>query len=146
MARKVMKPFAFSNGVSVPVGATVGIHQYATHRDENYYPNPMEFNGFRFVDGNKAAGGLNEEGKGGLKNRSMYAVSRSYLAFSYGRHACPGRFFAAMELKTLFAYLIVNYDMKWPESKAERYRPADIWMGATLVPDPRGRILIRERR
>ncbi|KAG8862510.1 hypothetical protein FRC20_011209 [Serendipita sp. 405] len=166
MNRKVVKPFTFSNGVSLPVGATVGIHLYATQVDEDYYPEPLQFKGFRFVE--EENGDHKEaENVASLKSRnSMYAISRSYLGFSYGRHAwqvaairscrkkktddcfSPGRFFASMELKTMFAYLIANYDMKWPDSVSngkDGYRPADIWMGAGLIPDPKGRILIRER-
>ncbi|KAG8762350.1 hypothetical protein FRC15_008557, partial [Serendipita sp. 397] len=148
MNRKVLKPFTFSNGVSVPVGATVGIHLYATHQDPKIYPEPESFNGFRFVETEKE--GASDENFAVTKSRtSMYASSPTYLPFSYGRHACPGRFFAAMELKLLFAMLVNNYDMKWPEAVSngrDGYRPADVWSFGGLSPDPTARILIRERK
>ena len=37
---------------------------------------------------------------------------KSFLAFSFGKHACPGRYFAASEVKTALHYLFLNYNIK----------------------------------
>jgi hypothetical protein len=45
----LLRPFTFSNGVTVPAGTLVAIPASATHTDERIYPNPDEFDGFRFA-------------------------------------------------------------------------------------------------
>lgn len=153
LSRIVMKPFTFSNGVRIPAGYALGAHMYGTHHDPNIYENPEEFKGDRFLPKTDAvAPGLNyaddEEREASLK-RSMYAASKTYLGFSYGKHVCPGRFFASMELKTMVAHLLMEYEIKWPEevSKgAKHYRPENMWFGGALVPNPTAEILIRKRR
>lgn len=152
MIRKVRKPFKFSNGFQAPVGMTISTHLYATHHDENLYPHADVFDGFRFVE--QASTGDNEKEKaGGIKN-TMYTTSRSYLAFGHGRQACPGRFYAAMQVKLILAYLIVNYEMKWPDSvynpsvpgyTEEGYRPPDIHESHRLTPDVEASMMIRKR-
>ncbi|KAK1499410.1 ent-kaurene oxidase [Colletotrichum cuscutae] len=44
------------------------------------------------------------------------------MAFGFGRHACPGRFFAATEIKMLIARLLLEYDIRMPEGVMERYK------------------------
>ncbi|KAI6103989.1 hypothetical protein EDD16DRAFT_279218 [Pisolithus croceorrhizus] len=43
----------------------------------------------------------------------MVAVKENYLASGCGKHACPGRFLAADELKTMLAYVLISYDVKF---------------------------------
>jgi hypothetical protein len=58
-----------------------------------------------------------------------------------------------MELKMLMAYLLVNYDMKWPEEDVpsnpsateQGYRPPDFWFNFNSVPNPNAHIMIRKR-
>ena len=49
MNRKVMTPFVFSDGTHIPAGNVVCVPQQAMMQDPNNYPNPLEFQGFRFV-------------------------------------------------------------------------------------------------
>ncbi|KAL5523057.1 hypothetical protein ACEPAF_1324 [Sanghuangporus sanghuang] len=65
-----------------------------------------------------------------------------FLTFGYGRHTCPGRFFAANELKTMLAYLVLNYDMKL---EGEQERPKLIRFAFSCIPNPNGRVLFRKR-
>ncbi len=59
------------------------------------------------------------------------------MPFGFGRHACPGRFFAANEIKLVLAQLLLNYDMKLPEG-AEKLREIP-----GVGPDPNREILVR---
>ncbi|KAH9981729.1 hypothetical protein BJV77DRAFT_355174 [Russula vinacea] len=45
------------------------------------------------------------------------STSSEHLFFGYGRHLCPGRFFAVNELKMLFAHIVATYDVKFEEGK-----------------------------
>ncbi|KAG8831335.1 hypothetical protein FRC18_006753 [Serendipita sp. 400] len=149
MLRKARQPFTFSNGVTLPVGATVGVHLYATHYDENNYPDALKFDGFRFIGKEGEDDNVEQKDSTSKAKASTYAITPNYLLFGYGRHACPGRFFATMEVKTMVAYLIYHYDIEWAESQSkgvEGYRPPDFWIGTSVIPNPKARVKIRERR
>jgi cytochrome P450 len=75
-----LRPFTFSNGVTVPAGTLVSIPASAIHTDERIYPNADEFDGFRFSK-------LCESEGGSMKSRHQ-AVSTSgeHLFFGFGQH------------------------------------------------------------
>jgi hypothetical protein len=58
-----------------------------------------------------------------------------------------------MELKMLMAYLLVNYDMKWPEedipsnlsAAEEGYRPPDLWFNFASIPNQTAHMMVRKR-
>ncbi|KAF8467577.1 cytochrome P450 [Russula ochroleuca] len=109
--RLALRPFTFSNGVTVPAGTIVSIPASAAHIDERIFPNADEFDGFRFLK-------LRESDGGTLSSRYQ-AVSGSseHLVFGLGRHICPGRFFAVNEVKALFAHIVTTYDIRFEEGK-----------------------------
>jgi cytochrome P450 len=86
MTRKVLKPFTFSNGVTLPTGAYVAAHLHAVHHDGSLYENPEEFDGFRFVD-EKPKADADAEKVVHKPRQTMYTTSKTYLAFGHGRHA-----------------------------------------------------------
>ena len=49
LTRLALRPFTFSNGVTIPTGTLVSIPGSAAHRDEANYHDPDTFDGFRFV-------------------------------------------------------------------------------------------------
>lgn len=42
----------------------------------------------------------------------LVTTSGEYFAFGHGQHACPGRFFAAAEVKVAVCRLLLEYDLK----------------------------------
>jgi cytochrome P450 len=81
VSRLALRPFTFSNGVTVPAGTLVSIPASTTHTDERIYPNPDEFDGFRFAK-------LRESGEEDTMTSRYQTVSTSseHLAFGIGRH------------------------------------------------------------
>ena len=55
----------------------------------------------------------------------------------------PGRFFAANELKTIVAYILIHYDLKLP---GEGLRPQNLYLARNILPDPSGKVLFRRRK
>lgn len=101
--------------------------------DPDLYPDPERFDGFRFVKTGE---------KGAL--REQYAASNlRSMAFGYGRHACPGRFFASCEIKMIMSYLLLNYDFKFPEARKER--PSSAAVETQLLPNHDATICLRQR-
>jgi len=109
--RLALRPFTFSNGVTVPAGTIVSIPACSTHTDERIYSNPNEFDGFRFEKLRKI-----EQDTTTSRYQSV-AASSEYLPWGLGRHTCPGRFLAVNEIKGFFAYIIATYDIKFEEGQ-----------------------------
>jgi len=126
------------SGIHIPCGATVGVPSYTVLFDDSVYPDAHEFKPFRFsvqreddeVEYVKRA------------NKSFATTGKDYLAFGHGRNACPGRFFAANELKLMLAYLIMNYDM---EVTGPGTRPRNKWYGLTRIPSMEATVRMRRR-
>ncbi|KAH3945336.1 hypothetical protein HBH53_144480 [Parastagonospora nodorum] len=135
-SRRVMKGITLSNGQYLPPGATVQVPTAAIYTDSENYPDPDTFDGFRHSK-------LREGGTATDHSRNQFVTTNeTNLGFGYGRHACPGRFFAANEIKMIVARLILNYDMKMPGDATERYPNVDI--GRSCIPCP-GKTLMFKR-
>jgi len=109
--RLTLRPFTFSNGVTIPANTMVALPINAINTNEEIYPNPDEFDGFRF---SKLC---DKDGDAMVNRHQAVATSSDHLTFGIGRHACPGRFFAVNEVKAFIAHIIVTYDFKFEEGK-----------------------------
>jgi cytochrome P450 len=97
----------FADGVSSP----------GCHTDLEHYQNPEAFDGFRFVDSSSI---------------STTRPLSTYLVYGNGRHACPGRHFAATLAKLMVIEFLMEYDV---EELPKRRR--DVGFGVDLLPDLR---------
>jgi cytochrome P450 len=113
--RKALQPFSLPDGTLIPAGTRIAIAWAAISRDPEYFENPDRFDGYRFVNASNAA-----DGKGSGTNQFV-AISREYLVFGFGRHACPGRFFATTLIKITIATLLLRYDLRNGDGSKERY-------------------------
>ena len=77
LGRLPLRPFTFSNGVTVPTGTLIAAPLIAIHTNGEIYPNPDEFDGFRFAK-------LREND--GVAGQQVTSTSADYLIFGYGRH------------------------------------------------------------
>ena len=64
------------------------------------------------------------------------------LHFGHGKYSCPGRFFAANEIKMILAHLLLNFDFAYPEGVG---RPRNLSADENVYPDPEARLLMRRR-
>lgn len=65
------------------------------HRDPTYFPDPLKFDPERFSEENRAS-----------------IDPDAYLPFGIGPRNCIGSRFALMELKTIFYYLMLNFQLE----------------------------------
>ncbi|KAF8973584.1 cytochrome P450 monooxygenase [Flammula alnicola] len=144
--RKTLKPFTFGDGTHVPAGALLATAARPRHLDASFYssPPPDTFDGFRFSDLHEHYHGddsiLHRDGNGGVRFHLTTATTE-YLAWGYGRHACPGRFFAAVLLKMMLAHVLLHYDVRFEDGM----RPTDVVVGMNCLPDPHAKVLVRKR-
>lgn len=98
------------------------------------YENPDEFDGLRFFK-------LTQK-NGPQARYKLDSLSVDSLGFGYGIHACPGRSFAAAELKLVVAHLIRNYDLRLRDGEK---RPENIYTDFQIMPNPNAEVLLRAR-
>ncbi|KAK1473864.1 cytochrome P450 [Colletotrichum tamarilloi] len=133
--RVVHRPFTLSSGFTIPAHTTIGIPTQAITMDESLYPDPETFDAFRFAR-------MREE-RSDMDGRAQYVASNpTSLSFGYGRHACPGRFFAAHEIKAIMAHLLKNYEMRFTHGQG---RPQSVRAETQYLPDPWATVEFKKR-
>lgn len=137
--RKVLRGFTLSNGQYIPPGVIVEAPSHAVYMDDAHFPpncKPADiFDGFRYYK-------LRQSGTVTDHARNQFVTTNEHnLAFGYGKHACPGRFFAANEIKMILARLLLDFDFKNEDGSAVRY--AQIDMGSMTTPDASKNLLFK---
>ncbi|KAH8655513.1 cytochrome P450 [Xylariales sp. PMI_506] len=140
--RKVLQPFSLSDGQVIPQGITIEVPAVAISFDPEIFPNPEKFDPLRFYKIRQLArdGGSNPEN---AALNQFVSVSQNSLTFGYGRHACPGRFFAANELKMILSNMLLKYDIRLVDGATERY--PNMEFAHMSIPDPRKELLFKSR-
>ncbi|KAF7548892.1 hypothetical protein G7Z17_g6765 [Cylindrodendrum hubeiense] len=138
--RKVLKSFTLSNGQVIPAGVIIEVPAVAVNSDCELFPKADEMDPLRFyrLRQEAKAGGSVE----GSALNQFVSVSQNSLTFGYGRHACPGRFFAANEIKMIVANFLMRYEVKNVIGSAKRY--PNMEFAHMSIPDPSKMVLFRE--
>lgn len=72
--------------------------------------NTNDFEGLRYYrKGLEQADGQSKDAAG---KHQFVSMSKKSMMFGYGRHACPGRFFAGNEIKLILAKILQDFDLK----------------------------------
>uniref|UniRef100_P9WEH0 Cytochrome P450 monooxygenase fsoD n=1 Tax=Humicola fuscoatra TaxID=112175 RepID=FSOD_HUMFU len=125
---------------TIPMGSWVGVPVLGIHQDERFYPQASEYRPFRFVEQAEAA--RTQAGGGSYEDAPEAAKpTTTYLGFGYGRHACPGRWFAVLMLKMILSYVLLHYDV---ESTGPA--PKTRVLGDAALPPFRATIRVRKRK
>nr|AGN73102.1 P450 monooxygenase-like protein [Epichloe aotearoae] len=135
LARLVLKPYTFSNGLHVPEGTYIFTPNSPLLQDERYYKDPQVFDGFRFAR-------MRDDPK--LKSSSpLTATSETSMHFGIGRHACPGRYMVSDEVKLVMIHLLVNFDFA-----IENFgpRPRNVAFGKFMLPNMSAQVWLRPSR
>ncbi|KAI0438634.1 cytochrome P450 [Xylaria telfairii] len=143
VARKVVGDgLVTEDGIALPKGCTVSLIAYWLQTDDDAFENPFKYDPFRFSRAREAE--LDEQGKPGLPNLSFVSTGAQNLAFSHGKHACPGRFLVDFELKMIIAYVLMNYDLEFPPEYNGKRPPAH-WVTDAIFPPEDARIRVRRK-
>ncbi|OTA63085.1 cytochrome P450, partial [Hypoxylon sp. EC38] len=132
LRRLVLDDVRLSNGLLLKKGTRTLVDSRAM-RNPDVYENPDEWDITRFVK-------LRSQ-PGGVASAQLVSPTVNHFAFGYGKHACPGRFFAANSLKVILCHLLVNYEWKLVPGTD----PTPVGMGVNFLPNPTAKILIRRR-
>lgn len=110
------------------------------HHDEDAFEDALKFDPFRFSRAREDAVARGET----PPTNSLVTTGPDFLAFSHGRHACPGRFLVDFELKMILAYVLRNYDIAFPAVYGGK-RPANYWLAEAVFPPDGVKIVVKRR-
>lgn len=99
----------------------IEVPSIGVNHDNDVYPDSDKFDAFRYSRVREES--AKEKGPRSVEATAanqFVSVHPQHLSFGYGRHACPGRFFAANEIKMILANAILRYDVRNVDSTAER--------------------------
>lgn len=132
-----MRDVQLKNGLVLPQGSYLLIPAGMVSLDGEYWESPDEFRGFRFAD-------LRSTSKADRNKYQFATVSARTMNFGYGREACPGRFFASFEIKSIMLHLFTKFDLKLVDESVGR--PKNRCSGAAISPDEKAQVLFKRRR
>ncbi|KAI4241677.1 MAG: hypothetical protein L6R42_011202 [Xanthoria sp. 1 TBL-2021] len=150
--KKVLHPEGLGNkaeGWTAPRGAYIAVDMHNPQHDPEIYPDPERYDAFRFATSltqelPTAASTDRENGRSSTEtsrgNTVVLTTSGIFLPFGHGRHACPGRFFIAVEIKLMLAYMVINYEI---EPLVQR--PRNRWLGGIRLPPTKTMIRVKRR-
>ncbi|KAF5228138.1 hypothetical protein FANTH_14585 [Fusarium anthophilum] len=116
--RVTIRDWQFKDGTKVPKGIHISNNQLAYHLDDGVFKNANTFDPWRMY---------NARQKSGEATKHQYVMtSDKNLHFGHGKHACPGRFFAANEIKALLVLVMMRFDVRvtnatWEEVKRGQF-------------------------
>ncbi|KAK3377458.1 putative cytochrome P450 monooxygenase [Podospora didyma] len=132
MNRRAQDDVTLSNGTKVRKDGNIAVSMHGCW-DSEFYENPEKWDGYRFL--------RLRDTPGREHTAQLVSTSPNHLGFGHGEHACPGRFFAAAEVKITLVYLLLNYDWRLPEGVVPKIYSAGFGMGT----DPFVKVQYRRR-
>ncbi|KAK7732424.1 hypothetical protein SLS63_005103 [Diaporthe eres] len=141
--RKVLQDFTLSTGQVIPAGVTIEVASHPMAFDPEVVADPDSFDMLRSYKLRQAAGAAESGGGGGGGANQFVTASPSNLMWGYGRHACPGRYFAANEAKMIVSRAILDYEFRNVDGHEGRYPNMDF--GLQSIPDPTKQLLFKRR-
>ncbi|GAP84027.2 putative cytochrome P450 [Rosellinia necatrix] len=166
--RKVMKPIDLSDGTHLPPGTSLLTPLAGISHDERYYPEPEVFDGLRFwklrqqqqspsptrpSSPSRSPSSTPSKSSGASApppppppaagKYQLTSIGDANQNFGLGKHACPGRFFAAQEIKLILAYLLLRYDLRLRDGEP---RPRPVVFMMTKSPSQTAEVLFRRRQ
>lgn len=122
--RKILKAVTLKDGTYLPAGSIVhgNTHMVSNDSDVHNGEDFTTFDGLRYYKMSTSKGAQTGQPAGAYQ---FVSTSLGSLMFGYGKHACPGRFFAANEIKVLLTKLLMRFDFKL-DGTTERY-PTVVW-------------------
>lgn len=127
-----LREVKLSNGTVIPKNGMLAVSAHKLWDDDNY-ENVASWDRYRFY--------RMRDDPERQTQAQLVTTAPENLAFGHGKHACPGRFFAANEVKIVLIYLL-RYDWKLLKGTVPRILSG----GFGMALDPTLKMEVRRRR
>ncbi|KAL4972047.1 cytochrome P450 [Aspergillus desertorum] len=134
MHRLAEKTIKLSDGTVIPKRSNLIVSSQRMW-DVSIYPSPEKFDPYRFL--------RLRETPGHETSAQFVSPSPEHMGFGFGKHACPGRYFAANEIKIALCHILLKYDFQLTEAWKN---PRPIAWGMGLSAEPRAMMEIRRKK
>jgi cytochrome P450 len=131
--RVMVEGHTMADGLMLPKGSHISMPVNAIQNDPDVTANPELFDGFRYYKLRQ------REGERHL--HQFVTTQPTNLNFGHGKYACPGRFFASLEIKNILVRLIMDYDWKIEGDR----RPPNLTAHEFIFPNPDANLLMKKR-
>ncbi len=141
--RKVTEEMEFS-GMKIPVGHYICSAPCVSQLDPIQYEDPERFDAMRHVNGE-------DIGEWAMNATTLEVLQRSarshYVPFGAGRHRCIGEQFAYMQVKTIVATILCQYDVGLPvdEKSGRSIFPARDYTSMIVLPAKNSKLVLKRR-
>ncbi|KAI4250738.1 MAG: hypothetical protein LQ352_005273 [Teloschistes flavicans] len=132
--RVMAQDYTLRDGTVLSKGTHLAMAVSAIQNEPAVTPRPEMFDGLRYYKMRQ------QPGEGHL--HQFATTEPTMLNFGHGKNACPGRFFASLEIKTILVKLIMDYDFKFVNGMG---RPANLKAHEFIFPNPEGKMMVRKR-
>ncbi|TGO37219.1 hypothetical protein BHYA_0102g00030 [Botrytis hyacinthi] len=150
--RSTTSPIRLSTGETIPTGTRVSFDAYTINMsgpNVSWLPHdpsnilaidpPETFSPFRWSTLREAPG-----------NESKYQLvttNKESMNFGHGNHACPGRFFAAAEIKVILVEILKNWDFRLVGDKEGKggERPGNHFNNTMVSPNSAAKLEFKRR-
>nr|BCP96884.1 cytochrome P450 oxidase [Penicillium shearii] len=132
LSRIALEPITLDDGTQIKKGEQVKIstdHMW----NSSIWPDAAQFDGYRFQRFRD-----NPDQSSAV---SFVSLSANHMGFGYGKHACPGRFLAAIEAKVALCHLLLKYDFELENKEASAAQTE----GVMIWRDHRAQLRIKRR-
>ena len=138
LPRFVTQDITLPNGTKIPKNTRLIVSNEHMYKSSlGVYEDAEKFDGYRFLR-------MREAQDGQANTSLLVSTSPKHMGFGHGRNACPGRFFAANEVKIALCHMLLKYDFKFVGGSTPQ--PKVMWLGFAMMADPTGSLMIRRRR
>jgi len=129
-----MERINLQDGTHIPRGTRIAFPSAAIFMDEEVTPDPSVFDAFRSY--------RKRQFPGEQHHHMWVQTGKENLAFGHGKQACPGRHFAAAEIKVVLSRIFTRYDFEY---RGAGERPKTFYLDENVSPDPRAKLYFRHR-
>ncbi|KAF2623086.1 cytochrome P450 [Macroventuria anomochaeta] len=133
LERKALEDIVMPNGTILPKGTNIAMDT-SVMWDPTVYLDPETYDGYRFYN-NRHGGGPR------ARDAQLVSTSSDFIAFGLGKPVCPGRFFAANEIKVALANILMRYDVRLPDGA----KPRVLHYGFEMLSDPSAKVEVKRR-
>ena len=130
LERLVVRDTHLPDGTLLPRGSIIAVDS-SDMWSPKVHSDPDVFDGYRFFR-------MREAGDG---STSFVSSTKEHNVFGGGRHICPGRFLASVEIKLCLVHILLKYDVRL----AEGCVPKTIKNGLFQMVDPMARVEVKKR-
>lgn len=132
--RVMLQDIVLNDGTLLPRGSHISMPVNAIQNHPSVTPNPEVFDPLRYYK-------LRQR-EGEVHLHQFATTEPEILNFGHGKYACPGRFFASLEIKNILVRLIMDYDWKLPEGQG---RPENLRAHEFIFPNQKATLLMKGR-